>query len=343
MLGRRNKGLPAAAACLLIIGAGALFGSTSAAQTSSRPTISGTPVVGNVLTSSISSAGQALYQWQACDPAVANCSDSLNFADPNWFDITGQSHTGTTYTVAPSDAGHFIRVLVHDNQLGDQWTTSAPVGPVPVPPAPPATVAQQGTIEPEHGISLLVEETGGSVLVKLPGQNGYGPFNGLQKFPVGSVLDTRGGKARVTAATGNLGDTTEDNSVEFFEGLIKLKQSALTNSPMNAKLIQKLSCGKGGGKSASAGKASGPVATTAAKRRRRVWGSGSGSYSTSGSGGTGSVRGTLWLTKDTCEGTFFKVPAAQPTPGPHGITVHDKDLNKNVNLGPGQSYFARNR
>jgi hypothetical protein len=336
--------LTAAAACLLIVGAGALFGSTSAAQESDRPVITGDPIVGSVLTAtrgttsaSLDETAQALYRWQGCDPDVADCSDSLVHADPNWVDLTANSHLGDTYTVAPTDAGHFIRVLVHDNNVGDKWVTSAPVGPVPkppVPPAPPATAAQQ-TIEPEHGISLLVEPTGGSVLIKLPGQRGFSPLQGLEKIPVNSVLDTRGGKVRVTAATGNLGDTTEDKSVEFYDGLIRIQQAAGTNALATAKLIQKLKCRKG--KDAKASKAGGPVATTSRQRTRRVWGSGSGNYGTRGSGGTGSVRGTTWLTKDTCTGTFFKVTEGI------GISVLDLDLGKTFELGPGQSHFARNR
>ena len=336
MSGRKRTGLTAAAACLLIVGGAALFGSTSAAQVSDRPTISGDPVVGNVLTVSPSTTGQAIYQWQGCNPDLADCSDSLNQVDPNWTDLTSQSHDGTSYTIPASAAGLFIRVVVHDNNRGDKWTTSAPVGPVPKPPAPPATATQgQQTIEPEHGISLLVEPTGGIVLIKLPGQSGFSPLTGLEKIPVGSVLDTRGGKARVTAATGNLGDTTEDKSVEFYEGLIRLQQAADTNAPTTAKLVQKLKCRKTNGSKAS--KASGPVATTSKGRSRRVWGSGSGNYGSQGSGGTGSVRGTTWLTKDNCKGTLFKVTEGI------GISVLDFDLGKTFELGPGQSHFARNR
>jgi hypothetical protein len=330
----------AAAACLLIVGAGTLFGSTSAAQTSSRPTISGDPVVGNVLTASASATGRTLYQWQACDPDLANCSDSLNFADSNWFDVSGQSHTNSTYTVTAADAGNFIRLLVHDNTTGDQWVTSAPVGPVPAPPAPPtppAVNAQGQPVEPEHGISLLVQPTGGTVYIKLPGQSGFSLLTGLEKVPVDSVLDTRGGKVRVTSATGDLGNTTEDQSVEFYLGLIKLTQAGNTNAPTNAKLVQKLKCQKGGASGAKASKASGPLAISSARRSRRVWGSGHGSYSTSGGGGTGSVRGTTWLTKDTCRGTFFKVTEGL------GISVFDFDLGKTFELGPGQSHFAKNR
>jgi hypothetical protein len=342
MFGRRRTGFIAATGCVIAVTAG-VFGAVTAAQTADRPVITGDPVVGNVLTASASPTGQAVYLWQACNPSIANCADSPDKADPNWFAISLQSHNAQTYTVAPSDAGNFIRVVVQDNNRGNNWTTSAPVGPVPKPPVPPGATAQQGTIEPEHGISLLVEPTGGTPLIKPKGQSNFAPLTGLEKIPVGSVLDTRGSKARVTAATGNLGDTTEDNSLELFGGITKLKQAGLTNSPMIAKLIQKLSCPSSAGASAAASKSSDPIATESRRRSRRVWGSGSGSYGTSGSGGTGSVRGTLWLTKDTCGGTFFKVPAAQPTPGPHGISVYDKDLKKNVLLGPGQSYFARNR
>jgi hypothetical protein len=154
---------------------------------------------------------------------------------------------------------------------------------------------------------------------------------------VNSVIDTRGGKVQVTAATGNLGNTTRDQSLQLSDGLIRMQQAGALNAPATAKLVEKLGCPEGIGEVARAGKSGGPVATTAGKRRRRAWASGSGNYSTSGSGGTGSVRGTTWLTKDTCRGTFFKVTEGI------GISVLDFDLGQRFELGPGQSYFARNR
>ena len=323
---------------MLVVGLGALFGSTSAAQVADRPTISGDPVVGSVLTVNASSTGRTIYQWQGCDPDVANCADSLLNTDPNWFDLTGQSHANSSYTVTPADAGNFIRVVAHDNTTGAKWITSAPVGPVPEPPPPPAAITAQGQpVEPEHGISLLVEPTGGSVLIKLPGAAGFAPLEGLEKIPVNSVLDTRGGKVRVTAATGDLGDTTEDNSVEYYQGLIRLQQAGSTDAPTVAKLVQKLRCGKHSAKGAKASAAGDPLAVASRSRTRHVWGSGHGSYGSRGSGGTGSVRGTTWLTKDTCKGTFFKVAEGI------GISVFDFDLRRTVELGPGQSYFAKNR
>jgi hypothetical protein len=347
-------------ASLVAVGAGALaVGSASVAQVDDRPAISGEPVVGNTLTSSPGPTGRALFKWQGCDPAVDDCSDSPDHNDPDWTDLTSASHTGQTYTIPASDLGHFIRVLIHDNTLGSQWRTSAPVGPVrsappppdgppppgptppgPTPPGPTLPGAAPPSLAPEHGVTVLVELAAGTVRFKQPGQAGFSPLSGLEKIPVNSVIDTRGGKVNLTAATGDLGDTTSDQSIQFFQGLFRIQQAGAPGSLAIAKLVEKLRCPKRNGNSAKAGKSSGgPVAATARKRRRRrVWGSGSGSYGTAGGGGTGSVRGTTWLTKDTCKGTFFKVTEGI------GITVTDFDRgNKQVELGPGQSYFARNR
>jgi hypothetical protein len=193
------------------------------------------------------------------------------------------------------------------------------------------------TYEPRHGISVLAERAAGNIRVKNPGARRFKNLKKVESVPVNSLVDTRGGRLEVTAATGTFGETTPDDSVAFYDGLIRLRQSRGRNAPATAKLAGKLRCPSGSADELSAGKSSGPVATTAGKRRRRVWGSGSGNYNTSGSGGTGSVRGTTWLTKDTCRGTFFKVTEGI------GITVFDLGLKERVQLGPGQSYFARNR
>jgi hypothetical protein len=322
------------AVCLAVV----LFNVALAAG-QGRPAIVGAPVVGTELSVSFpsgTSGFDGLYQWQSCDPSVANCSDVVDHNDPNWSDLPPSDsdlHNNSTYTIVSSDLGHFIRVLAHDNSLGEgTWATSPPIGPVTngaAQPPPP--------LEPEHGISFLVQPAAGSVTIKEPGQSGYAPLNGLEKVPVNSIVDTRGGTVKLTAATGDLGDTTEDKSVRFWDGLIRIQQGTDHNALATAKLVEKLRCPKGGGAEAKVRKSSGPVATTSRKRRRRVWGSGSGNYSSSGSGGTGSVRGTTWLTKDTCRGTFFKVTEGI------GISVFDLDLNQTFELGPGQSYFARNR
>ncbi len=191
------------------------------------------------------------------------------------------------------------------------------------------------TYEPEHGISFLMERTAGNVKVKEPGDRGFKNAKKLEKVPFNSVVDTRGGKVKVTAATGKLADTTADTAMTFYDGKIRLQQKGARNAKAIAKLAGKLQCPKGKGEQAKAGTSGGPVATTSRRRRRRVWGSGSGSYGTAGSGGTGSVVGTTWLTQDTCNGTLFRVTEGI------GIKVLDFRLDRKVTLGPGQKYFAR--
>jgi hypothetical protein len=327
--------------------AGVVIAATAIASGWRQPTIVGDPVVGNVLSVTFTSEHtdaststdefDGLYRWQSCDPAVADCFASNSHEDPNWTDLPAADdnpHKNPTYAIVSADVGHFIRVLTHENSLGDKWRASDPVGPVTEPPK----VASPPPLEPEHGISFLAQPTTGTVTIKEPGASGFTALTREEKIPVGSVVDTRGGTVKVTAAVGNLGDTTADNSMRLWDGLIRIDQSGDTNAVATAKLVEKLRCGKKKGGEAKAGKSSGAVATKSGKRRRRrVWGSGHGNYKTQGSGGTGSVRGTTWLTKDTCRGTFFKV-----TDG-IGISVFDFDLGQRFDLGPGQSYFARNR
>jgi hypothetical protein len=39
---------------------------------------------------------------------------------------------------------------------------------------------------------------------------------------------------------------------------------------------------------------------------RQLWGNAHGNYTTKGRYGSASVSGTIWLTQDRCNGTFFK-------------------------------------
>jgi hypothetical protein len=191
-------------------------------------------------------------------------------------------------------------------------------------------------VVPQHGVSVLAAPVEGTVKVKEPGQTAFNVLTDLSLIPVGSTIDTRGGRVQLTAAIGALGSEALDHPVDFYAGLFKITQKPGLNAPATAKLIQKLACGKKkGGKKAEAS-AGDPKAVESRRRRRRVWGSGSGNYSTSGGGGTGSVRGTTWLTKDTCKGTKFKVTEGL------GITVFDFNKKKKIKLGPGDKYFAAN-
>lgn len=85
---------------------GALLGGPSA---TSGPQISGTAAVGQTLTGSPGTwsglVTNAAYQWRRCDGVGAGCAD-----------IAGA--TGSTYTLAATDQGHRLRLLVTVSVLG---------------------------------------------------------------------------------------------------------------------------------------------------------------------------------------------------------------------------------
>jgi hypothetical protein len=310
------------AAALALLGITALVaaGDSRAQQgTIDPPTISGTPIVGQTLTAS----GASVYKWQRC---ATNCTS----AGAVFVDIPGTGGQGRdTYVLTGADLGMWIRVQGKGAPQGTKFVASAPVGPVL---APPSGIAPE--VLPEHGVHLLGEPTEGVVRFKPPGQEKFTTLSGRTVIPVGSIINTRKGTILLIAATGEFGNRNPDNAMEFFDGLFKIKQADETNAPALAKLMGKLRCGDGGKKGAAAAAAAGPTATAAARRRRGLWGRGRGSYGTRGRGGTGSVVGTTWFTKDTCDGTFWKVTEGV------GISVDPKGKKKDVFLGPGESYFA---
>jgi LCCL domain len=67
---------------------------------------------------------------------------------------------------------------------------------------------------------------------------------------------------------------------------------------------------------------------------RQIWGDGKGSFRTNGRYATATVRGTIWLTADRCDGTFVKVDRGV-------IQVNDRPARRQVTVRAPQSYLAR--
>ena len=333
-MGRRGSSLIALGSSLIVALLVLPVGS-SAAPPGPAPTISGVPMVGETLTASPTSTGAGVYKWERCDPAFASDCSGAQGTDANWA-LVASGNGVQTYTLTAADLGTFIRVQSHDTVQGSKgFVASAPVGPVTGPP--PASLlagALQLGIAPQHGISLLGQPTDGVVKLKPPGQKKFSKMTGIQLIPVGTVINTRKGTVQLIAAVGEFANTDPDSSMEFFDGMFKIKQAEVTNAPAIAKLLGKLRCKGGDRKGGPAAAAAGPVAQAAGSRKRGLWGSGRGNYGTRGRGGTGSVRGTTWFTKDTCNGTFWKVTEGV------GISVDPKGKKKDVFLGSGDSYFA---
>jgi hypothetical protein len=75
-----------------------------------------------------------------------------------------------------------------------------------------------------------------------------------------------------------------------------------------------------------------PRARTA--RRRGLWGNAKGRFRTHGRYGAATVRGTLWLTVDRCDGTLVQVSRGV-------VQVRDFAKHRTVTVRAGQQYLAR--
>ena len=146
-----------------------------------------------------------------------------------------------------------------------------------------------------------------------------------EAIPLGSTVDATKGKVRITAAAGPGGAT---QSALFFQGAFLITQSGGNERPVTQlALSPKLSCASKGKK-----------ASTSAKKKkvRRLWGDGKGRFRTKGRHGAATVRGTKWLTQDTCGGTLVRVKRGT-------VTVRDFAKKKTVVVKKGRTYVARPR
>ena len=85
---------------------------------------------------------------------------------------------------------------------------------------------------------------------------------------------------------------------------------------------------------------SGPLAcskrslASSAGAKRSLWGKGKGRFRTKGKNASATVRGTIWLTQDTCAGTLVRVKRGV-------VDVLDFKRHKHVRVKAGHSYFAK--
>jgi hypothetical protein len=196
--------------------------------------------------------------------------------------------------------------------------TSPPVpAPPPVPTVPPVIV--EPTPVPVQGTSVVAGVVSGKVRVKRRGSSRFELLDGTEGIPVGSTVDATAGRVRLTSAAG--GGKTQ--TAEFYKGtfqVLQSKGSALTELKLGGPSLA--SCPKG--------------ARASAKKKpvRRLFGDGKGSFRTRGRHAAATVRGTRWLTQDTCKGTLVKVSRGR-------VSVRDFTRKRTVTVRQGKSYLAR--
>lgn len=184
---------------------------------------------------------------------------------------------------------------------------------------------------PVLGRSVVVRALEGTVLVRLPGASGSAPIAQAGTVPVGAILDTRGGTVRLTSAV--TGGRTQ--SADFHGGMFQVLQPARSRGM--TELVLRGGSFVGCTRPRTAAFAGGAAATPRRRAIRRLWGRDRGGrFRTRGRNSVATVRGTTWMTTDTCAGTRTAVADGV-------VSVRDLRRKRTVVLRAGQSYVAPSR
>jgi hypothetical protein len=194
-----------------------------------------------------------------------------------------------------------------------------------------------GVSPPVPGKSVAIGLVSGKVFYKSP-TGRRTQLKADTNIPVGSQIDTRRGRVELTSAATGTGATTQKS--DFYQGTFKVKQSvpkgnraaALTTDITLAGEASRSQCASARGASAAAvSKKKGPHAVLG-----KLWGNGKGKFRTNGKYSSATVRGTIWLTTDRCDGTLTTVRRGT-------VSVRDLRRHKTVTVKAGHSYLARAR
>jgi hypothetical protein len=225
---------------------------------------------------------------------------------------------------------------IDGDSLGDACDlTDDRVGP------PPPGPSQVEDPTPELGSLLVARVVSGTVTIAFPAgftpagranasQKGltFIPLEQAREIPVGSFLNTRRGTVRLTSATNAAGKTQSGN---FSRGLFQVLQSRARRARGLTELRLKGSsfnrCRTGSASRVSA-------AQLSRRTVRRLRSNARGRFRTRGRHSAATVRGTVWITADRCDGTLTTVKRGK-------VAVRDFRRKRTVLVRRGKSYLAR--
>jgi phosphodiesterase/alkaline phosphatase D-like protein len=154
------------------------------------------------------------------------------------------------------------------------------------------------------------------------------PLTEARQIPVGSVLETTAGVARIETATASINKPQFGN---FGAGIFKLlqarKQKGLTELDIMDAHSTRQVC-------ASLGKRAAVAAKLSSKVLGRLNANAHGKFTTKGQYSAATVRGTVWNVANQCDGTLTKVQRGV-------VSVRDFVRRKTITLFTGQHYLAR--
>jgi hypothetical protein len=217
-------------------------------------------------------------------------------------------------------------------------------------PQQAVTVSWTPPPPPVPGKSVVVKVVSGQVFVKYPAGysarattplKGFVPFKGAANVPVGTQLDTKKGRVALTSAVDTKGQKTQTS--EFYQGIFQVKQALPKKKSKKAVALTTDLVLKGQIARSQCAPLKGARAVAAAKKKKKkgpkavlgkLWGNGKGRFRTTGKYSSATVRGTIWLTQDECDGTLTKVLRGT-------VSVRDLRRKKTVRVKAGHSYLAR--
>jgi hypothetical protein len=241
---------------------------------------------------------------------------------------------GTVYHFRLRASNHKGTTLGEDRSLTTTGSADTPASTDPgvsTGPSPPTTEIPLSTAadKPVRGGSVVVAPLAGTVRIKLPGTAGYATLAAGDSVPVGTVVDTRLGTVVLTSALS--GGTTQ--SGEFRGALFQVRQARIGNGMTDLVL-------RGENFAACPRPTNRPgvrAASTASRKPplRRLWSRDKGGrFRTHGRNSVATVRGTSWVTTDTCAGTRTTVKQGS-------VAVRDRHRAKTILVRTGHSYLAR--
>ena len=190
----------------------------------------------------------------------------------------------------------------------------------------PARASSVVAPSPVFARTVVLKPVSGRVLIRVPGAR-YGfvrLFNGPTLVPVGTWVDTTGGRVSLTSANPAPGYTQTGH---FFSGVFQIEQKRAGGGLVNLVLRDNFArnvCGSG--------------AARAAALSQRVLGLlrgvAKGRFRTTGRFSAATVRGTDWGVRDRCDGTLTVVRQGV-------VLVTDFRLHTTVAVRAGQTYLAK--
>jgi hypothetical protein len=168
---------------------------------------------------------------------------------------------------------------------------------------------------------VVLAPVGGRVLVELAGTRVL--LTSARAVPVGTVVDTTGGRVRLTSA--NPDGSTQAG--EFFRGVFRIGQprgaAGLVNLVIRDNLTRAACVNHAAREAAVNPKVLGLLRGTA-----------KGRFRTTGRFAAATVRGTDWGVRDRCDGTLTVVRRGV-------VAVRDFRAHKTVIVRAGQTYLAK--